>query len=1088
MEPNFLDKARDSTLVENTAQAVFKHLDRLEDHRTVFGGRWVWELLQNARDAAPPEGVFVEIELAGDKLRFRHDGVPFKPKEIAHLIYHGSTKVGSDGDLDHFGSGFLSTHLLSRVVHVRGALADDSGFEFDLNRSGLTIDDLHSAMQRSWREFRESVSANGHEGPGPTEYVYALGPETLDFAREGLERLRGIGHLVLAFSPELRGIEIRTDAGSWRFARGHREYVTDTIEMLRVECLVDDVVTLRHMAIATALDDVQVVLPLSDMGSGLSVDLDKDTPRLFVMFPLVTTERLPFPAVVNSKRFKPREDRDGIVLDGNTERIAENKDLLETAAGLMVQLLAHGAAEKWGKLEQLVAYDSAYLPDWVDRAWFSDYLRKLIFETRQLPLLTTQEGRWVPPAESWIPYHEETECRKDLWNLIMASADGTAHLPQREHLERWFRNLYSWGKLVEKEELRETFTLRRLADLTDAAATVDGLTNALVSGAEVLAWLRQLVALIHNAGCTAFLDQLRILPSQAGVLRRRSELRYDAGVGDQLKVIAREFGIELRDELLDADAATPEVVELLTPKSQEEALDEVLEALAGSCADDTLPVDLGQSNVSLFWWLATSAHRQRLDGYPLITTEGTDGRARTVSLKRDRERAPLAPSSIWPTSESEFASLFPRRKVLHDLVAAPGLGATPDAWREFDADGFVRAAPLFRTKRPLNRFLVEEGIRDRDRDREDESHRSISDVEVSDIAFLNEEDIGLIDTARRSKPRAFQLIRFVVTSVMREDTRAFEELPVQCECGQTHSAFSAAWLIPLHDRKWIPTERGRSALVSAESLANLLAGQQDLVELLGGDDGTRFLRALEISSADFQLRAVATEEGDRLRLVRSMGELARAARGDIQRVEMLTSAVRDHPEIFDDIQEAKVRREKVQSNQRLGQLVEDLLAEELTAHSLHVRRTGVGSDFEVESDFTEDDEEVWLEIIGNQTSVLVEVKSTRSDRVRMTPTQASMANREQSRFALCVVSVLDDPPTRELVREGSRFVFEIGRMLAQPLRAYSSVTDATEGARRPTGDIDVEIAEGQVRFAVSQQVWLGGLRLDAAVARIARRA
>ena len=174
MEPNFLDKARDSTLVENTAQAVFKHLDRLEDHRTTFGARWVWELLQNARDAAPPEGVFVEIELAGNELRFRHDGVPFRPHEIAHLIYHGSTKVDGDGDLDHFGSGFLSTHLLSRVVHVRGVLADGSGFEFDLNRSGLTIDDLHSAMERSWREFKDSLRSNSQESRSLTEYVYVL--------------------------------------------------------------------------------------------------------------------------------------------------------------------------------------------------------------------------------------------------------------------------------------------------------------------------------------------------------------------------------------------------------------------------------------------------------------------------------------------------------------------------------------------------------------------------------------------------------------------------------------------------------------------------------------------------------------------------------------------------------------------------------------------------------------------------------------------------------------------------------------------------------------------------------------------------
>jgi hypothetical protein len=164
-----LDEARDSTLVENTAQAVFKHLDRLEDNRAKFGARWVWELLQNARDTASPEGVLVEIELAGLELRFRHNGAPFQPGEITHLIYHGSTKVGGDGDLDHFGSGFISTHLLSRIVHVRGALADGSEFEFNLDRSGLTVDNLHSAMDRSFAECKDSKRPNGDGNPTSTE-------------------------------------------------------------------------------------------------------------------------------------------------------------------------------------------------------------------------------------------------------------------------------------------------------------------------------------------------------------------------------------------------------------------------------------------------------------------------------------------------------------------------------------------------------------------------------------------------------------------------------------------------------------------------------------------------------------------------------------------------------------------------------------------------------------------------------------------------------------------------------------------------------------------------------------------------------
>src|SRR5260370_42314143 len=101
---DYLRQARDATLVDNTAQAVFKHLDRLEDHRKAFGARGVWELLQNARDAAGSDGVSIEITLGDDTLELRHDGEPFEPSEITHLIYHGSTKVAEAQHLDHFGS------------------------------------------------------------------------------------------------------------------------------------------------------------------------------------------------------------------------------------------------------------------------------------------------------------------------------------------------------------------------------------------------------------------------------------------------------------------------------------------------------------------------------------------------------------------------------------------------------------------------------------------------------------------------------------------------------------------------------------------------------------------------------------------------------------------------------------------------------------------------------------------------------------------------------------------------------------------------------------------------------------------------
>src|SRR5438270_12715738 len=113
-----LEGARHEVLAENTAQAVHKHLVKLFREESRFRSRWVWELLQNARDAAPRDGVSVWLVHEPKKLLFQHNGLPFTHKAIAHLIYHGSTKHDLSGSnhIGQFGTGFLTTHLISKTV------------------------------------------------------------------------------------------------------------------------------------------------------------------------------------------------------------------------------------------------------------------------------------------------------------------------------------------------------------------------------------------------------------------------------------------------------------------------------------------------------------------------------------------------------------------------------------------------------------------------------------------------------------------------------------------------------------------------------------------------------------------------------------------------------------------------------------------------------------------------------------------------------------------------------------------------------------------------------------------------------------
>ena len=87
--------------------------------------RWVSELLQNTRDCAyKDQGVKILIELKDDKLVYKHNSKPFRVKDILSLINQVTSKVDDDETTGKFGTGFMTTMLLSDVVNIKSVLQD----------------------------------------------------------------------------------------------------------------------------------------------------------------------------------------------------------------------------------------------------------------------------------------------------------------------------------------------------------------------------------------------------------------------------------------------------------------------------------------------------------------------------------------------------------------------------------------------------------------------------------------------------------------------------------------------------------------------------------------------------------------------------------------------------------------------------------------------------------------------------------------------------------------------------------------------------------------------------------------------------
>ena len=151
-----------------------------------------------------------------------------------------------------------------------------------------------------------------------TSFAYNIAePEARELVEAGLEELRRSGPLVLAFCPEITEIAVETSDAEWKLSRDSQEE-GGIRTIRRVE---DGDELSRFVAVAGEEGECCAALQLRPAESGLEVDPAQETAaKLFVLFPLVGSERLGLPATVNSRRFKPREDRDGIVAGGLARR------------------------------------------------------------------------------------------------------------------------------------------------------------------------------------------------------------------------------------------------------------------------------------------------------------------------------------------------------------------------------------------------------------------------------------------------------------------------------------------------------------------------------------------------------------------------------------------------------------------------------------------------------------------------------------------------------------------------------------------------------------------------------------------------
>lgn len=1060
------DEIKQQALVDNTAQEIFNHLKEIENKPEVYDKRWTWELLQNALDAATQDRkIEVEIIQNDNELTFTHNGRPFKPEEVAHLIYHGSTKRGQD--IGKFGTGFLTTHLLSRKVNVSGFREDNKQFRFTLDREGSSSDEIKKGMEETWEQYQESLDEIEKIPDRVVKFEYPLDNVSSYTVKAGIDELTIIAPYVLAFNDKLGAIKITGEVHNVRFElvsqNNETAYIT---KVVKEEC--EGKPPTFHELWIVKDDEVEIAIKGKRRDNRTcEIGSLQNVPKIFLAFPLFGTQDLPFPAVVNSRKFEATGERDGIFLgEKDTDDIERNKKLLENASDLFIKLISDSDCSSWENVHTLLNLGKPPDKEWLDPDWYIDLLKKLINEIMNERVVKIENGSLVPYTGTFIPVVDSlgTEKLGKLWDLCHCLSTYKGKIPAKRLVVEWAEISDGWKSLGLDLTERE-ITIEKIAEEIAASENIANFQTQLSGDLDALRFLNDFYNIILNANKQTLFDSKNILPNQNGTLMNRTTLFRDEGIDESLKDISKKLGEDIKEVLLHLEVSE-NVKNLLQGKKQEEILTQVVSKIKQPCPDDDQYI---QANLELAKWLMENDKFDCLEGYPLLSCKE---KIYTSAGKENKEKL-LAPKEIWDESARIHASLFPQEFIISSLYHEKI--SQKDKWDKLENMGLILVDPLYKESEKLQTEVLGYLLLSNEKLEEEKEHEVIDNVTVSKIAFLETRDKGIIDTIRKSKDKALRFLNFLFDYVVEVDNYWDTPIEVECKCGSKHQIYPALWMSTLKDRSWVPIRKDKSEKLSSQYLAPLFEGSEELLERCRQDEPSRLLSRLNISVGELMMHIVAKDDEVKLELDMAMGSLYSTFMTNPGQLSKIAQIAESDTELFvKEIEERIQIRELVRRNQRVGSLVENILKDVLEKEGFKVERTGTGSDFVIEHDFVKDNVEMTFEIRKEDTTYLyIEVKATTQDFVRMTFTQAKEARDKSDKYVLCFIRLGDLGINEENIKSHARFVTDIGQKIQDKVGEAENWEEKQE-AIVISGDIEIEINEGPIRFKINKRVWEEG--------------
>ncbi|OYP41924.1 sacsin N-terminal ATP-binding-like domain-containing protein [Prevotella sp. P5-50] len=581
--PSVTKDATEKLLRKMYISNVAKRLRELNAPSDVDRKRWVWELIQNAKDTIvgdpTRQEINVRIEIEGDTVKFRHDGNPFTADARFGLLYKYSEDKENQESTGRFGTGFLTTHCLSKVVTIESNMYSNDertkqcGFSVTMYRDGQIEKELLEGldkMQASEEYYQETFDW--------TTFTYHVSTESGRRAiRLGIENFHDNIAQTMLFCKELASIELNDNGKVTSIVRKPIVELGSGVKLAEFEINGETTNVRRFLFASSSEHNDQLSVRYRAERSiriDAAVEIDENNNILdhggktshYCVLPLVGIEsQLDEPIIVNSPDFEPDSERQSLLLVGQdwndeTNNITEtgiNKLIYEKIFPLYESLVEYVSSNQYGHLYLLAnGLKKAKEHDKLDAKWYTDNVIKKYREILlKYPVVEPYSGTNNMLLTDCIVVKEaKVENENAVFILI-----------SQLYPSKLVKNNHEWAQYVWKEGLNSWNT----EDLCKDVANKSNWNNiSVINETTLTEWYNKFLGHVYTYN-ELYLKEHALLPNMNGELLKKDATDFKQGehVTSFIIELLNKMGKDVKPILLHHDITSVSLESKYTSQS-----------------------------------------------------------------------------------------------------------------------------------------------------------------------------------------------------------------------------------------------------------------------------------------------------------------------------------------------------------------------------------------------------------------------------------------------------------------------------------------------------------------------------------------